>query len=127
LHFDCYIDQPSPPSSPTNRFRADCETENSYRTVTAETREAAQAALRADLPPNSDITWHDGPSPRTRAKAPTFGRASVDAPAIEGDSAISYKKLAQAFHPDLAGTKRRYSADQVMAIINELRDSARVK
>jgi hypothetical protein len=48
------------------------------------------------------------------------------ASAIEHD-AIPYKRLAQRFHSDLVGTKKKFSADEVLAIINELRDSARPK
>jgi hypothetical protein len=44
---------------------------------------------------------------------------TVNAPAIEHD-AISYNALAKRFHPDLCG-KRKFDANMIMQIINELR------
>ena len=45
--------------------------------------------------------------------------------ALEAD-AIPFTALARRFHPDLNG-KRKFTADQVMAILNELRETTRAR
>jgi hypothetical protein len=69
----------------------------------------------------SPVEWkHQAPPRPKRPDDPKPASA-----AIEGD-AISYHAIAKRLHPDLCG-KRKFTADQVMQIINELRDSTRAK
>jgi hypothetical protein len=62
------------------------------------------------------------PQPRRRDMKPVSG-------AIEGETdAVKYHRLLlRAFHPDLMGAKKRWSADQVVAIINEKWSEANAK
>jgi hypothetical protein len=74
--------------------------------------------------------WNSRSKLEWRYEAPPQPRRPNTAPqaasAIEHD-AISYRRLCQRFHSDLVGTKKKFTADEVLAIINELRDSARPK
>jgi hypothetical protein len=124
MNFDAYVYEPSPPASTVNRVRAWCRTQTAYHTCDGPTAEAVRAALQQELGPGVTVTWHEGAPPPPK---PMGGNAPADAPAIEGDSVVSYKKLAQAFHPDMLPKRRKFSATEVMQIINELRDTARVK
>jgi hypothetical protein len=64
------------------------------------------------------ITWKLEPPPQPRRRDDVKPASAV----IEGD-VISYHAIAKRLHPDLCG-KRKFTADQVMQIINELRASA---
>jgi hypothetical protein len=59
------------------------------------------------------------PQPRRRDAAPQADKL------LDAD-AIPYTSLAKRFHPDLCG-KRKFTAHEIMLIVNELRDSARPK
>jgi hypothetical protein len=84
----------------------------------AETRELAIAEFEKIWNSRAPIEWvHTAPP---RPKRPDE-RPQQDK-AIEHD-AISYASLAKRFHPDLLGSKRRFSAHEIMQIVNELREA----
>jgi hypothetical protein len=90
-------------------------------TVDAATKAEAVAHFEQLWNQRARLEWkfESPPQPRRRDAQPVSG-------ALEHD-AISYKRLAQRFHSDLVGTKKRFTADEVLAIINELRDSTKAK
>lgn len=67
------------------------------------------------------IEWKVEPPPQPKRRDGTPQGDKL----IESD-VIPFTALARRFHPDLNG-KRKFTADQVMQIILELRDSARPK
>jgi hypothetical protein len=73
-----------------------------------------------------DSIWAGRSPYRLIEEAPPQPRRDDPKPAsaaIEHD-AIPFTALARRFHPDLCG-KRKFTADQVMAIVNELRETTR--
>jgi hypothetical protein len=111
---------PSPPPSATNPWQAECYSGNSHYVVNAPTQRAAQEVLLHEHPElRAVVRWlfEIPPQPKRPGEKP-----DAAAPAIEGD-VISYHAIAKRLHPDLCG-KRKFTADQVMQIINELRASA---
>jgi hypothetical protein len=129
MNFDAYVYEPQPPPSTINRWRAEVRTDNSHRTMTAPTKEQAMEALRADLGAGVNITWHDELPQWSRVKPPGFSAAPADAPAIEHEGvATKFHRLAlRAFHQDLHGSKKRWSADQIVAALNEAWERANAK
>jgi hypothetical protein len=90
-------------------------------TVDAESKEAAVDHFNSIWNFRTPVQWiYEAPKrPRRADERP------VTAPdkAIEAD-AIPFTALCRRFHPDLCG-KRKFTADQVMAIVNELRETTR--
>ena len=64
----------------------------------------------------SPIQWVEHSPPRQKRPDERPQQDKV----IEHD-AISYASLAKRFHPDLLDSKRRFSAHEIMQIVNELR------
>jgi hypothetical protein len=110
----CYIDQPKPGTL----WKADCFAPREV--VFAPTKQEAQDGLKLALGPLAalGIHWIDGPVPGPRRPG---GPSIVNAPAIDGDTIATkfHRSILRAFHVDLNGPKKRWSADQVVQIINE--------
>jgi hypothetical protein len=71
----------------------------------------------------SRLEWRYEAPPQPRRDSPK----TVNAPAIEGDTdAIKFHRLIlRAFHRDLHGEKKRWSADEIIAAINQAWEQAR--
>ena len=119
MRINAWVDKPSPPPSAGSPWRAECQTATRHHVLDAPTQQMAQDALQRELGPMVTIDWHFGPTPQPKRRdaAPQVDKA------IEAD-AIPFTALARRFHPDLCG-KRKFTADQVMAIVNELREQTR--
>ena len=89
-------------------------------TVDAESKEAAIDHFNSIWNFRTPLQWiYEAPK---KPRRPGDAAAQADK-ALEAD-AIPFTALARRFHPDLNG-KRKFTADQVMQIILELRDSTR--
>ena len=89
-------------------------------TVDADSKDGAIGHFNSIWNDRAPLQWiYEAPKPPKRQ-----GATPVDK-AIESDC-IPFTALAKRFHPDLCG-KRRFTADQVMTLILELRDSWRAK
>lgn len=86
-------------------------------TVDAATKELAVEHFTGLWNSRSRLEWRFEAPPQPRRAEPTASAA------IEHD-AIPFTALARRFHPDLCG-RRKFTADQVMAIILELRETTR--
>ena len=115
MKVNAWVWQPAPPPSPGNAYRAECRTETNMHVADAPTQQMAQDTLQQELGPMVTIDWHFGLPPRPRR---ANERSATDK-AIEAD-VIAYKRLCQRFHPDICG-KRKFTADQIMQILNEMR------
>jgi hypothetical protein len=85
------------------------------------TRDEAKATFDRDWNQRAPYNLIEGhpPGPKRPGEKPDVAPDK----AIEID-AIPFTALARRFHPDLCG-KRKFTADQVMAILNELRETTR--
>jgi hypothetical protein len=103
--------QPVPPPSTGNSWRIDFNDGHSHIVVDGPTEDSAQARFCLDYGINRDLViWlREAPPPPKRDE-----RKPASA-AIEGD-AISYRRLCQRFHSDLVGTRKRFSADEVLQL-----------
>jgi hypothetical protein len=117
----CYISQPKPGLL----WKASCFMPREI--VWGMTEAEAKDGLKQTLGPLAalGIHWIDGPEPGPKRPG---GPSIVNAPAIEGDTdTVKFHRLVlRAFHPDLHGAKKRWSADQIVAAINQAwQDSTR--
>jgi hypothetical protein len=91
------------------------------------TEAEAKAALKEALGPLAalGIHWVDGPEPGPRRPGPSV----INAPAIEGETvATAYHRLSlRAFHRDIHGAKKRWSADEIVTILNDCWSRATAK
>ena len=92
-------------------------------TVDASSKEEAIAHFNAIWNRRASLEWkfESPPQPR-RSNEPRV----VNAPAIEGetDAVKFHRALLRRWHPDLHSGKRKYSAQEITAVINELWESA---
>jgi hypothetical protein len=84
------------------------------------TREEAKATFDRDWNLRAPYHLIEGHPPRP--KRPGDPAPASAAIGTEGDT-IPYSALAKRFHPDLVGEKRRFTAHEIMLIVNELRES----
>jgi hypothetical protein len=102
---------------PSPGFEWRCYEGISGTVVDAGTRVEAVALFTELWANRSPLRWIDeAPPPPKRP-----GESKPVSAAIEGDTIAAkfHRSMLRAFHVDLHGTKKRWSADQIVAIINE--------
>jgi hypothetical protein len=118
--------QPNPPASPNNPWQAECYSDSSRYVVYAPTQQAAQDLFLHEHPElRGVVRWIFEAPPRPKRP----GEKPYVTPAIEGDTVgTTFHRLAlRAFHRDLHGAKKRWSADEVVTILNDCWSQATAK
>jgi hypothetical protein len=119
--------QPIPPPSAGNPWEVDFNDGLNHIRVDGPTMEATQEKFCHDCGIARDLViWlHEAP-PIPRRPG---GSSVVNAPAIEGDTdAVKFHRLIlRAFHPDLHNSKKRWSADEIVATLNDCWSRATTK
>jgi hypothetical protein len=83
------------------------------------TRDEAKQTFDRDWADRAPYRLIEGPPPRPKRA----DERPIPDRAIESDS-IAFTALAKAFHPDACG-RRNFTADEVMTIVNQLREQTR--
>jgi hypothetical protein len=117
--------QPSPPTS-GNPWQVECYAGSSRYDLWGPTQQAVQDLFLHEHPElRGVVRWIFEAPPRPKRP----GEKPDVAPAVEGDTVATafHRLVLRAFHRDLHGAKKRWSADEVVTILNDCWSQANAK
>jgi len=109
----------------TGRRSRMCQHTQSGLGAANDSREAVLADFARLWNNRAVIRIVDGPPPRPKRE----GEPAPASAAIEGETdAVRFHRLVlRGFHPDLHGAKKRWSADEIIAVVNQAWEATRVR